>query len=533
MLPAGDVHPRRRRRRRDRRPGGRRQGAAPRSPTARPSCCKALHRTWPPLVDFGARLADELGHPVQINAYITPPQSRASRRTTTSTTSSCSRSSGRKRWTLHPPVVTDPLDNQPSDTTAPRSPTRAPSEPLIDTVLEPGDALYLPRGTIHSAEALGETSIHLTVGVHPMTRYQLVRHLLELGPGRRRSCARRCRWASTSPTRRCSRPQLAATVAALQERAGRVPAARIAAAGVGTDLMQRTRPEPIGPLAQLRRRRRARRRHRAAAARRAAAAGSIDAEAVAARAARPDDRRSRPSPPTPSRPCSPARHSRRPSCPASSRRAADARAPPPARGCPGAGVTGEALRDSRRTCAATRCSAPRSRPPGCCSSSNPSRGAIGRAADVAFGPTRPRWRSRPGQGRRHPRAGDPRHRDAARAHRRWAFVNTRAESRRCAGAPSLTTASCSSCRWTAQRASRTRPPLPRLHTRQARPLLCPARPAGDRGAGGPPSRPGLAGQPRRRCRFAATVLVLPLGLMYGRVPPTATPEFMTAPRRMR
>ena len=33
---------------------------------------QGLHRMWPPLVDFGSRLADELGHPVQINAYITP-----------------------------------------------------------------------------------------------------------------------------------------------------------------------------------------------------------------------------------------------------------------------------------------------------------------------------------------------------------------------------------------------------------------------------------------------------------------------------
>ena len=30
------------------------------------------------------------------------------------------------------------------------------------------------------------------------------------------------------------------------------------------------------------------------------------------------------------------------------------------------------------------------------------------------------------------------------------------------------------------------------------------------------------------CRFAPTVLVLPLGLMYGRVPPSATPELVAA-----
>ena len=37
---------------------------------------QALHRTWPPLIRFGTELAAELGHPVQINAYITPPENQ-------------------------------------------------------------------------------------------------------------------------------------------------------------------------------------------------------------------------------------------------------------------------------------------------------------------------------------------------------------------------------------------------------------------------------------------------------------------------
>ena len=37
---------------------------------------QALHRVWPPLVDFAAELSADLGHPVQINAYVTPPSSR-------------------------------------------------------------------------------------------------------------------------------------------------------------------------------------------------------------------------------------------------------------------------------------------------------------------------------------------------------------------------------------------------------------------------------------------------------------------------
>ena len=126
---------------------------------------------------------------------------------------------------------------------------RVAGEPLIDTVLEPGDALYLPRGTVHSALALGETSIHLTVGVHPLTRYELVRFLLEA--------------VQDDPQLRVSlpvgadlgdpdvlAPHLETTVAALQEALAEVPTARIAER-IETNLMQRTRPQALGPLAQL------------------------------------------------------------------------------------------------------------------------------------------------------------------------------------------------------------------------------------------------------------------------------------------
>ena len=134
---------------------------------------QALHRTWPPLVDFAAALSAELGHPVQINAYITPPQNQGFA----------------PHYDVHDVFVLQVRGPQALD--HPRAGGRDPLadqpwegyrdagggaggrvEPLIDTVLEPGDALYLPRGTIHAAQALGETSIHLTVGVHPLTRYQ-------------------------------------------------------------------------------------------------------------------------------------------------------------------------------------------------------------------------------------------------------------------------------------------------------------------------------------------------------------------------
>ncbi|MCW2647937.1 MAG: Cupin 4 family protein [Pseudonocardiales bacterium] len=210
---------------------------------------QALHRNWPPLMTFAAQLADELGHPAQINAYITPSQNQGFAPHYDVHDVFVLQVAGRKHWTMHSPVVTDPLADQPWENRRAEVCARAQEPPLIDTVLAPGDALYLPRGTIHAAQALGETSIHLTVGVHPVTRYQLVRHLLES--------------AQADPELRTSlpvgtdladpdvlAPSLAATIEALRRYLDSAPADEIARR-VGTSLMRLTRPEPLAPLAQL------------------------------------------------------------------------------------------------------------------------------------------------------------------------------------------------------------------------------------------------------------------------------------------
>ena len=210
---------------------------------------QGLHRTWPPLVALGARLADELGHPIQLIAYITPPQNQGFAPHHDVHDVFVLQVAGRKHWTIHRPVVDDPLDNQPFDGFKAEIAERVTQAALIDTVLEPGDALYLPRGTVHSAQALGETSIHLTIGVHPLTRYQLVRFLLDAvqdDPELRASLPMGVDLGDPEVLA----PHLAATVAALRASLEQVPTSRIAEK-LATNLIQRTRPAAIGPLAQL------------------------------------------------------------------------------------------------------------------------------------------------------------------------------------------------------------------------------------------------------------------------------------------
>jgi hypothetical protein len=211
---------------------------------------QALHRTWPPLVRFASALSAELGHPVQINAYVTPPQNRGFAPHFDVHDVFVLQVAGRKHWTIHEPVVPDPLDNQNWERSRGAVAARARDDaPLIDAVLEPGDALYLPRGTIHAAEALGELSIHLTIGVHPITRFTLVRSLVDLAE---RDAALRASLpvAVDLADPAVLEPQVKATMEELHRFLDSVPTEELAAR-VGTRLMNATRPEPIGPLGQL------------------------------------------------------------------------------------------------------------------------------------------------------------------------------------------------------------------------------------------------------------------------------------------
>ncbi|MGN6427350.1 MAG: cupin domain-containing protein [Leifsonia sp.] len=136
---------------------------------------QGLHRTWPPIAEFSRRLAEELGHPCQVNAYITPASSRGFDPHYDVHDVFVLQIAGEKHWRIHEPVHTDPLRDQPWSDHREAVAARARETPAIDEVFRPGDALYLPRGWIHAAEALGGVSVHLTIGVAAYTRDEIVR----------------------------------------------------------------------------------------------------------------------------------------------------------------------------------------------------------------------------------------------------------------------------------------------------------------------------------------------------------------------
>ncbi|MGA5495826.1 cupin domain-containing protein [Streptomyces cinereoruber] len=138
---------------------------------------QALQRTWEPVADLASRLGTELGHPVQANAYVTPPQNRGFDAHYDVHDVFVLQIAGTKRWIVHEPVHPDPLRDQPWTDHRAAVADAARGEAYLDTVLEPGDVLYLPRGWLHAAEAQGAVSIHLTLGVHTWTRHALAEQL--------------------------------------------------------------------------------------------------------------------------------------------------------------------------------------------------------------------------------------------------------------------------------------------------------------------------------------------------------------------
>ncbi|SDY18682.1 Cupin superfamily protein [Geodermatophilus africanus] len=213
---------------------------------------QGLHRLWPPLIEFADQLAADLGHPTQVNAYVTPPSSRGFSPHYDVHDVFVLQVAGEKHWTIHEPVLTDPLRTQPWTDRAAAVAAAAEHAPVIDAVLRPGDALYLPRGYLHSATALGAISAHLTVGIHSVTRWaaaesalDLVRVLAAEDPELRRSLPLGVDLADPAAVA----DDVAAVVTALKGWLDHVDPAEVA-----DRLRSRTwaqvRPEPVAPLAQ-------------------------------------------------------------------------------------------------------------------------------------------------------------------------------------------------------------------------------------------------------------------------------------------
>lgn len=209
---------------------------------------QGLHRMWPPLVDFARELGGALGQPLQVNAYLTPAASQGFATHYDTHDVFVLQVDGRKRWRIHEPVLRDPLERQSWGGRADEVSAVAEGAPAIDEVLEPGDALYLPRGWLHSAQAQDGPTLHLTVGVKALTRYALVEALLELAAGDPRLRAALPYGLDLADPEQIE-PELTETVEALRDWLSGAAPGPVAEKLRGR-VWPAARPAPIRPLAQ-------------------------------------------------------------------------------------------------------------------------------------------------------------------------------------------------------------------------------------------------------------------------------------------
>ena len=394
-------------------------------------------------------------------------------------------------------------------TTARRSRAPPTSAPAIDAVLRPGDALYLPRGWIHSATALGDaTSVHLTVGMSAYTRADVVDALLARVGDDARLRASLPLGVDLGDTEAFARdPRGDGRRARRDSRSRRMPrhGRRRSQRRFDGDI----RAEPVAPLATL----------EALATPRRVDAGALARIAARSRIETVDDRvrivsRAK----TLSLPVeaeagrATARRRARPiavgSCPASTPRAPSSSS---------RRLRARGIRGGARVTLAVEHWAPelgavqRSRESGTTRSSAPAPAACaGSCIEVAasWGPNalldapfdrdaRPRARA-PRRGRRHAAARDPPTRAGARRRRRSAgrsSIRARGSEAVVWGEVDGCRGGCSTCRSTARPARRrTQPVYCGLRPRTARPVLRRARPPGrDRARrSAPRARPGSA-----------------------------------------
>ena len=129
-----------------------------------------LHRRWEPLALLCAQLSRELSALPQTNAYLTPAGAQGFAPHYDTHDVFVAQIHGVKRWRLYETSKTLP---------EPAEPWAAPDgwaeEPVAEFELRPGDLLYLPRGTPHSAATQDSSSLHLTIGVTPITWASVVR----------------------------------------------------------------------------------------------------------------------------------------------------------------------------------------------------------------------------------------------------------------------------------------------------------------------------------------------------------------------
>jgi len=119
----------------------------------------------------------DLGARARPNLFLTPPGSRAFDLHFDTHDLMILQLGGKKEWRVYGRVEENPTAKHSDGASVPRE---AVGAPLIDTVLEAGDLIYVPRGFVHEAYTGAEHSLHVTLGLRMGTYHDLLGWMTEV-----------------------------------------------------------------------------------------------------------------------------------------------------------------------------------------------------------------------------------------------------------------------------------------------------------------------------------------------------------------
>ena len=116
---------------------------------------QGLQRYWQPLRALVRGLEEQLGHPCQANAYLTPPGSQGFALHSDTHDVFVFQTYGAKQWEVHDEAGAHQVD------------------------MVPGVSMYLPTGTPHAARTQATASLHVTLGINRYLWRDLLKRVVD------------------------------------------------------------------------------------------------------------------------------------------------------------------------------------------------------------------------------------------------------------------------------------------------------------------------------------------------------------------
>ena len=132
-----------------------------------------------PLKQLERTLNAELGAGLEMNVYLTPGgQAQGFRPHYDTHDVLVLQIHGKKSWGIYGAPFPQPLPMPAHEFNTMGALLNIPAEPDRRIEMQPGDVLYLPRGTVHAATSNETATVHLTIGIHRQLWFPLIQEAL-------------------------------------------------------------------------------------------------------------------------------------------------------------------------------------------------------------------------------------------------------------------------------------------------------------------------------------------------------------------